>query len=149
MPPLIPDLTLQPKSVLSNPKLTTACITDLLEANRILQEAKNTKDTKIVIKSIPLADLRFVSFSDASFATRSKSQSQKGCLILAASKQIGEWQASDVSPLMWYSRKIARVVASTLASSERGHWSSELASTPLDVALWAFRFLEEARRSTS
>ena len=109
-----PDLAAKVSFIQS--KITTACITDLLEANRILQEAKNTKDTKIVIKSIPLVDLRFVSFSDASFATRSKSQSQKGCLILAASKQIGEWQASDVSPLMWYSRKIARVVASTLAS---------------------------------
>ena len=109
-----PDLAAKVSFVQS--KITTACISDLLEANRILQEAKQTKETKIVIKSIPLEDLRFVSFSDASFATRSKSQSQKGCLILAASKQIGEWQASDVSPLMWYSRKIARVVASTLAS---------------------------------
>ena len=109
-----PDLAAKVSFIQS--KITTACITDLLEANRILQEAKNTKDTKITIKSIPLEDIRFVSFSDASFATRSKSQSQKGCLILAASKQIGEWQASDVSPLMWYSRKIARVVASTLAS---------------------------------
>ena len=96
--------------------ITTAKIKDLLEANRILQEAKNTKQTQIVIKDIPLQDLRFVSFSDASFATRAKAQSQTGCLILAASKQIGEWQASDISPLVWYSRKIARVVGSTLAS---------------------------------
>ena len=109
-----PDLAAKVSFVQS--KITIACINDLLEANRILHEAKQSKTTKIVIKSIPLEDLRFVSFSDASFATRSKSQSQKGCLILAASKQIGEWQASDVSPLMWYSRKIARVVASTLAS---------------------------------
>lgn len=96
--------------------ITTAKIKDLLEANRILQETKNTKQTKIIIKDIPLDDLRFVSFSDASFATRAKAQSQKGCFILAASKQIGEWQASDISPLVWYSRKIARVVGSTLAS---------------------------------
>jgi len=96
--------------------ITTAKVKDLLEANKILQEAKNTKQTKIVIKDIPLQDLRFVSFSDASFATRAKATSQKGCLILAASKQIGEWQASDISPLVWYSRKIARVVGSTLAS---------------------------------
>ena len=57
-----------------------------------------------------------MSFSDASFANRANAQSQKGCLILAASKQIGEWQSSVVSPLLWYSRKIARVVGSTLAS---------------------------------
>ena len=97
-------------------KITVAKIQDLLDANKLLQEAKNHKETKIVIKSIPLNDIRFVSFSDASFATRANSQSQKGCLIMAASKQIGNWQASEASPLIWYSKKISRVVASTLAS---------------------------------
>ena len=97
-------------------KITVAKIQDLLDANKLLHEAKNHKETKIVIKSIPLSDIRFVSFSDASFATRANSQSQKGCLIMAASKQIGNWQASDASPLIWYSKKISRVVASTLAS---------------------------------
>ncbi len=93
-------------------KITTAQVKDLLEGNRLLQD----KETKIRIQSIPIEDLRFVSFSDASFATRANAQSQKGCLIMAASKEIGEWQASTVSPLMWYSKKIARVVGSTLAS---------------------------------
>lgn len=97
-------------------KITVAKVQDLLEANKLLHEAKAHKDTKITIKSIPLNDLRFVSFSDASFATRANSQSQKGCLIMATSKQIGNWQASDASPLIWYSKKISRVVASTLAS---------------------------------
>ena len=97
-------------------KITVAKVQDLIEANKLLHEAKTYKDTKITIKSIPLNDLRFVSFSDASFATRANSQSQKGCLIMAASKQIGNWQASEASPLIWYSKKISRVVASTLAS---------------------------------
>ena len=97
-------------------KINSAQVKDLLDGNRLLTEAKQHKGTKIVIQSIPIQDLRFVSFSDASFATRANSQSQKGCLILAASKEIGEWQSSQVSPLMWYSRKIARVVGSTLAS---------------------------------
>eukprot|EP00434_Breviolum_minutum_P025492 symbB.v1.2.022525.t1/scaffold1944.1/size145740/2 len=97
-------------------KITAAKVQDLLEANKLLQEAKLHKDTKIVIKSIPLADLRFVSFSDASFATRANSQSQKRCLLMATSKQIGQWQSSEASPLIWYSKKISRVVASTLAS---------------------------------
>lgn len=59
---------------------------------------------------------KHTTFSDASSASRASAQSQKGCLILAASKQIGEWQSSLVSPLMWYCRKIARVAGSTLAS---------------------------------
>ena len=109
-----PDLSA--KLRLLQAKINCATIKDLSEANRLLKEAKQHKDTKIIIKSIPLQDVRFVSFSDASFANRAKAQSQKGCLILASSKQIGDWKASDISPLKWYSRKIARVVSSTLAS---------------------------------
>ena len=109
-----PDLSA--KLSLLQARINCATIKDLSDANKLLQEAKQHKDTKITIKSIPLQDLRFVSFSDASFANRANAQSQKGCLIMAASKQIGEWKASDVSPLLWYSRKIARVVSSTLAS---------------------------------
>ena len=97
-------------------RITTACVRDLLDANRLLHDAKQHKDTKLIIKPIPLEDVRFVSFSDASFATRSNAQSQKGCLIVTASKQIGHLQQSDISPLLWYSKKIARVVGSTLAS---------------------------------
>ena len=109
-----PDLSA--KLSLLQAKINCATIRDLGDANKLLHEAKIHKDTKITIKSIPLQDLRFVSFSDASFANRANAQSQKGCLILAASKQIGEWKSSEVSPLIWYSRKIARVVGSTLAS---------------------------------
>jgi hypothetical protein len=109
-----PDLSA--KLSLLQAKINSATIQELHEANRLLTEAKNHKNTKVTLQSIPIQDLRFVSFSDASFANRANAQSQKGCLILAASKQIGEWQSSLVSPLMWYSRKIARVVGSTLAS---------------------------------
>ena len=109
-----PDLSA--KLSLLQAKINSAQVRDLMEGNRLLQEAKQYKDTKITIQSIPLEDIRFVSFSDASFATRANAQSQKGCLILAASKEIGEWRSSRVSPLIWYSRKIARVVGSTLAS---------------------------------
>ena len=109
-----PDLSA--KLSLLQARITSACVKDLMEGNKLLHEAKANKHVSIQIKSIPIDDLRFVSFSDASFATRANSQSQKDCLIMAASKQIGEWQSSDASPLIWYSRKIARVVASTLAS---------------------------------
>ena len=105
-----PDLSA--KLNLLQAKINCATFKDLGDTNRFLQEAKAHRNTKITIKSIPLQDVRFGSFSDASFVKRANSQSQKGCLVLAASKTIGEWQASDVSP----SRKIARVVGSTLAS---------------------------------
>ena len=111
-------------------KLNSATIQELLDANKLLHDAKVYKDTRIKIKSIPLSDVRFLSFSDASFATRSNAQSQKGCLILTASEAIGEWQSSDVSPMFWYSKKIARVVPSTLASE------AYALSGALDVLSW-------------
>ena len=111
-------------------KLNAATIQELLDANKLLQDAKVFKSTRIRIKPIPLAAVRFLSFSDASFATRSNAQSQKGCLILTTSETIGEWQSSDVSPMFWYSKKIARVVPSTLASE------AYALSGALDVLSW-------------
>ena len=63
-----PDLSA--KLSLLQAKINCATIRDLGDANKLLHEAKLHKDTKITIKSIPLQDLRFVSFSDASFAIR-------------------------------------------------------------------------------
>ena len=111
-------------------KLNQAQIKDILDANKLLMDTKAHKDTKIVIKPIPLSDVRFLSFSDASFATRSNAQSQKGCLILAGSHRIELGETSDVSPLFWYSKKIARVVGSTLASE------AYALSGALDVLSW-------------
>lgn len=97
-------------------KITCATIHDLLEANRILGEAKKYSNMKITIHSIPEEDIRMMPYSDASFATRSKQQSQKGGLFLAAHKNILNQQSATASPLVWYSKKIERVVASTLAA---------------------------------
>ena len=57
-----------------------------------------------------------MSYSDAAFATREKANSQKGCLILATTEDVDQEKSSKVSPLVWFSKKINRVVSSTLAS---------------------------------
>ena len=92
------------------------CVNDLLEANRLLEEAKRFAATEIVIRSTPIEDLRFVAYSDASFATRAKSQSQRGCLILAVHKDIERRKPAKSSPLLWASKRVSRVVSSTLAA---------------------------------
>lgn len=97
-------------------RINSAKISDLLEANRLLGDTKKNRDVSITISSIPVERLRFVSFSDASFATREKQQSQKGGLFLATDQQVFEQTPAIASPLMWYSKKIDRVVASTLAA---------------------------------
>lgn len=84
--------------------------------NRLLQDAKRHADTTIRIRSIDPHKIRFMSFSDAAFATREKAHSQKGCLILATSDEIDSQRSAPVSPLVWFSKKINRVVSSTLAS---------------------------------
>jgi hypothetical protein len=109
-----PDLA--PKLSFLQSKITCATIHDLLEANRVLGEAKEDSNMKITIHSIPEEDIRMMAYSDASFATRSKQQSQKGGLFLAAHKDILSQKRLTASPLIWYSKKIERVVASTLAA---------------------------------
>ena len=66
-------------------KINCAKISDLLDANRLLGDAK-------------------------------KQQSQKGSLILAAHEDVFHQKVACASPLSWSSKKIDRVVASTLAS---------------------------------
>ena len=94
-------------------KVTCATIADLFSANKLLDDAKRFSDTCIRIQSLPIHKVRFLSFSDAAFATREKAHSQKGCLILATTDDIEQTRAAPVSPLVWFSN---RVVSSTLAS---------------------------------
>jgi hypothetical protein len=109
-----PDISC--KLSLLQAKVSKVTVSDLLQGNRILEEAKKHSSTSIRIQSIPVSEVHFLSFSDAAFATREKANSQKGCLIMATTRQINEVQPAKVSPITWFSKKIARVVASTLAS---------------------------------
>ena len=59
---------------------------------------------------------RFMSFSDAAFASRERAHSQRGTFILATTSTIDDSKGSKVSPLVWRFKRIARVVSSTLAS---------------------------------
>ncbi len=97
-------------------KITCATIKDLHECNRLLADAKRYSQVEIIISPIAEADVRFVTYSDASFATREKQQSQKGCMVLVAHKDIIDQKEAIASPMSWHSKKINRVVASTLAA---------------------------------
>ena len=97
-------------------RVTCATVADLIQGNNLLNDAKRFPDTEIRIQALPPDQVRFLSFSDAAFATREKANSQKGCLILATTEEIDKTQMSAVSPLVWFSKKISRVVSSTLAS---------------------------------
>ena len=65
-----PDLSNRLSNLQS--QINSAKIETINEANRLLHEAKRYHDTTITIKSIPHEDLRFMVFSDASFASSAK-----------------------------------------------------------------------------
>ena len=97
-------------------EINSAKIATLLEANRALHEAKRHHDVAITIQPILCEDLRFLAFSDASFASKKVPDSHTGCMIMSTHKDIGENISCPVNPLLWGCKKIQRVVTSTLAA---------------------------------
>ena len=90
-------------------------IKDMLEGNRILYEGKQHAVCLLIVP-IPVHEVTFCAFSDASFATANKLSSRQGTLIFSTSSSLGENQKAVVCPMAWSSRKIPRVVTSTLSA---------------------------------
>ena len=86
----------------------------LLQANKVLHDAKRFKDTTITIQPIPVEDIRFLAFSDASFSSQKQTHSHTGMMIMTTHKQIQENVTCPVSPISWGCKKIQKVVVSTL-----------------------------------
>ena len=123
-----PDLT----SSLSNlqSQINRATISTLIMANKTLHTAKKHHDLTIKIHPINIKDLRFLAFSDASFASKAKPESYAGMIILATHKDISLNKSCVISPLSWGTKKIQRIVTSTLSAE-----TSALATT-LDQLTW-------------
>eukprot|EP00435_Cladocopium_sp_Y103_P014229 s1308_g3.t1 len=97
-------------------QVNKAKVATLIEANKILHEAKDNAKVSIRAQPIPVDDLRFVAFSDASFASERTLDSHQGMMIMSAHRKIGENQSSPVNPICWHSKKIQRVAVSTLSA---------------------------------
>ena len=87
----------------------------LLEANRVLQEAKQ-HHVSIMVVPIAESELTFCAFSDASFASNTKNHAHQGTVIFSTSASILENNTAVVCPMAWASKKISRVVRSTLGA---------------------------------
>ena len=109
-----PDLSSRLSYIQS--EINKATVQTLHDANHVLHEAKRYKDTCIRIQPIPIKDLRFLLFSDASFASAKSPESHTGMIILATHRDISENYQCPVSPLSWGCRKIQKVVTSTLSA---------------------------------
>ena len=104
------------QSAINKAKVSTLC-----EANKVLHEAKAYADTTLRIHPIPLSDLRFIAFSDASFASERNPDSHQGMMIMSCHQKIGENRTSVVNPILWHSKKIQKVAVSTLSLPKPWH----------------------------
>ena len=111
-------------------QVNQAKIGTLIEANKTLHEAKRHHDVEIIVQPIAREDLRFLAFSDASFASKASPDSHTGCIILSTHKDIVDNALCPVSPISWGCKKIQRVVTSTLSAE-----TMSLATT-LDQLSW-------------
>ena len=88
---------------------------DLLEANRVLYEGKRN-EVCLLIAPIPTAKVTFCAFSDASFSTATNLAARQGTLTFTTDGELSRNQRSVVCPVAWSSKKIPRVVTSTLSA---------------------------------
>ena len=83
---------------------------DLLRANKVLSRAK-LEHTVLAFKGMgDLSTVKFVCFNDSYFGNLRDGGSQGGYVIFL------EGQNGNCSPLMWQSKKLRRVVKSTVAA---------------------------------
>ena len=91
-------------------KIKNATVADILAANKVLKKLQND----VMINLPPLHDinqLKFVVHSDASYANLNDGGSQGGYIIL-----LSDDVSKKLSPIAWQSKRIKRVVKSTLAA---------------------------------
>lgn len=96
--------------------INKATVNTLLEGNRVLHEAKKYSQVTLKIQPIPIHDLRFIAFSDASFASSKIPDSHQGMVIMSCHQNIGQNRTSVVNPMVWHSKKIQKVAVSTLSA---------------------------------
>ena len=87
-----------------------------MTANKLLREAQETSDTRICFRSISVPQVTHVVFGDASFASQKQLSSFQGTIVFATTPKLQDNLQAPISPLTWSSKKIARVVRSTLSA---------------------------------
>ena len=81
--------------------INKATISTLIDANKTLHEAKKHSNVTITINPINCEDLRFLAFSDASFASKKNPDSHTGSIIMSTHKENGNNVACTVNPISW------------------------------------------------
>ena len=97
-------------------KINNGQISDLIEGNKLLHDAKVHSKVQCPYQYTPKEDVRFVAFSDASFASERVQSSHQGLMIMTAHECIGQNHKSVVNLILWSSKKIQKVAVSTLSA---------------------------------
>ena len=94
----------------------TPTVTNLLELNKLLKEAKASEGWALRFRPIDLEKARIVVFSDSSFANAEGLRSQAGYLVFVTGDQVCSVEGDVASLVDWRSHKIKRQCRSTLAA---------------------------------
>ena len=117
--------------------INQATVETLLEGNRTLREAQTHAETSVIVRSIPISEICFASFGDASFASAKQLSAQQGLFIMACTPKLGNNETTEFSPIVWHSKQIGRVVRSTL-SAEAYAMSSSLDKLTWIRCMWGY-----------
>ena len=90
-------------------------IEHLISANRVLYEAKS-HPVSLMIVPIKEQQVTFCAFSDASFETGRGQSTRQGTIIFSTDGRLENNVKTVVCPVAWSSKKIPRVVRSTLSA---------------------------------
>ena len=88
--------------------IITATIVTLIEANKVLHNAKKHKDVTIKIQPIEFQKIRFLAFSDASFSSKKQPDSHTGMIIMRTHSDIAKNHQCPVNLISWGCKKIQR-----------------------------------------
>lgn len=109
-----PDLAAH--TALLQQSINKACVSDLIEANKLVARIRDFAHVTVQIRSIPLEHAMVVATSDASWSNTETLGSQAGYFILFADRRLEDNHWAHVSALRWKSYKMERKTQSTLAA---------------------------------
>lgn len=116
-------------------RVNTSKVEDMINVNKMVALARDFSHTELHVKPIPVNEVEFSAWSDASFGNADKMKSQGGYLIFATDRRLRNDEWAPMSPLRWRSFKQDRQVASTLGA-ELLSLSRTISETKWVRSLW-------------
>ena len=96
--------------------VSRAVVKDLSDANRAVNQLKQTEDVGLLMHAIPLVNLRTVSISDAALdLDRPDGSTQGGFMVGFTTSALHQQGSASMSPTSWSSHKVKRSVSASLA----------------------------------